>query len=332
MVQVVRWARRGRWEQMAQLARRRRVAGLGALLATACLLATIGSVLGATADSAAAGADVPAATYYLALGGSASVGFQPVIRHPHGWPTHTGYANDLVAAEHARWPDLTLVDLGCPGESTNTFINGGDRCHYGAGSQLQTALSFLSATPGTVLMTVDLGFNDVEPCLRHQVVDQACVDNAIATTRDQLTEILPMLRAAGGPDLHIIGVGHYDPFLGDALHGAPGLAFALQTIGVITRLNDTLRSTYAAEGIPMANVADAFEMNSAVPTTGPGIGTPPSTVPRDVARVCELTWMCTPSPFGPNPHPNDEGYRVISNAIAATIDDTLGVSAGGGTN
>ena len=42
-------------------------------------------------------------------------------------------------------------------------------------------------------------------------------------------------------------------------------------------------------------------------------------VPRNVARICALTWMCAPPPYGPNQHPNADGYRVISQAIETAL-------------
>jgi hypothetical protein len=65
----------------------------------------------------------------------------------------------------------------------------------------------------------------------------------------------------------------------------------------------------------MADVAGSFNTTSTDPTMMNGVGM----VPLDVARVCSLTWMCASKPYGPNQHPNDGGYRVISQAIAAAL-------------
>jgi lysophospholipase L1-like esterase len=50
-----------------------------------------------------------AQTYYLALGDSLAVGYQPTNG---GGPTDMGYADDLSK----RMPGLSLTKLGCPGE------------------------------------------------------------------------------------------------------------------------------------------------------------------------------------------------------------------------
>ena len=43
------------------------------------------------------------------------------------------------------------------------------------------------------------------------------------------------------------------------------------------------------------------------------------TIPLNVEKACELTWMCYPSPFGPDDHPNDAGYSFIAQAIEAEL-------------
>ena len=180
--------------------------------------------------------------YLLALGGSASVGFQPTLAHPHGQPTSSGYAEDLVPLEQQRWPGLTVVHLGCPGATTMTMLEGGGKCPYAEGSQLQAAEAFLRTHPTTALVTVDLGFNDLLSCLRHEVDDTSCVDEALATVHDQLSQILAGIKAAAPPDTLIVGLGHYDPYLGDYLRSSGGEAFAAESLAVMVRLDTTLRA------------------------------------------------------------------------------------------
>lgn len=282
--------------------------------AVAVGICAVGSFVGAVGvASSSAGAD-EGPHYYLALGGSDSVGLQPTAAIPHGQRTDDGYADDLLDSLRSRWDDLSLVQLGCPGETTETMLSGGDKCGYAAGSQLAAAVSFLHQHPSTVLVTVDVGFNDLVHCMGHHVVDPSCVSLALGNLRAQLPRIVAALRGAGGPDLHIIGVGHYDPYLAAYRDGPAGQAFASQSIDVITRLNDVLRSSYAEDAVPMAEVAAAFDMTDTTPTALAG-----SVVPRNVERTCTLTWECTPGPLGPNKHPNDDGYEVIGDAISAVL-------------
>ncbi len=282
-------------------------------LASCLLLALLAACTLVLAGPAAAAATAP--PFDLAVGGSGSVGFQPTLDHPHGAPTASGYADDLAAREAARWPGLTLVRVGCPGTTTLSMVGGGGHCSYRDGTQLRTALDFLRTHPSTTLVTVDLGFNDVVRCLHDMAVNTACIASGMAAVQSQLPQILAALREAAPAGTQIVGLGHYDPYLGDDLHGPAGHAFAQASLAVIDRLNDVMRAAYARAGIPMADVAGAFDLGDTSPVTVPGLGT----VPTDVARVCALTWMCTAPPMGPNQHPNDAGYRAIAGALAGAL-------------
>jgi lysophospholipase L1-like esterase len=281
------------------------------------VLGALGIVAGAWCASARAGAASLGPTYYVALGASDSVGYQPTLARPLGQRTDAGYADDVLAAERARWGDLELVQLGCPGATTSDVLDGGDVCHYSSGSQLAAAVSFLHQHPSTVLMTVDIGYNDVERCLARGVVDQACVNSALQIVRTQLPQILTALRNAGGPELEIIGVGHYDPYLSSYLSGPGGQTFADESLGAMGRLNDVMRDAYSAAGLPMANVAQAFDMSSTVPVPLANVGL----VPQNVERTCALTWRCAPPPLGPNRHPDAAGYKAIAESITDLVTD-----------
>ena len=286
--------------------------GLMVLVVTVLVLSA--AVLTGVAWPDRAGADAASVTgpaRYLALGGSASVGVQPTTLAPRGAPTDGGYADDLVAMEGGRWPGLVLTRLGCPGETTSTMLSGRDRCHRGRSSQLAEAVEFLRTDPSVRLVTVDLGFNDVRPCLRHRSVDTRCVAAGIDGLRRQLPVILSSLRSAAGPGVDIVGVGHYDPFLALAGQGAAGRSFAAASLEVIEQLDAALASIYARFSIPMAGVLQAFD---AVRT-----GAAHDAVSAEVSRTCLLTWMCARPPYGPNLHPNDRGYRLMASAIAAAL-------------
>jgi lysophospholipase L1-like esterase len=281
------------------------------------VLAVAGGAAATGAGAGGAGASpAPAPVeYYLDLGGSASVGFQPTAAHPDGQPTDSGYANDLLTIERARWPGLHLVELGCPGQTTGTFLNGGDPCRPAGQTQLSQAVAFLRTHPDTVLVTIDLGFNDIRRCLVLDTIDQACLTQGLDLIAQQLPPILATLRAAAGPSVRLVGVAHYDPYLGAYLQGGPALDFADDSVAAIAQLNDTLHAIYAAARVPVANVAQAFGMDQSKPEELAGVGD----VPRNVQRACALTWMCTSSSPQAKQHPNDAGYQVIAQAIAAAI-------------
>ncbi|MGH9093188.1 MAG: GDSL-type esterase/lipase family protein, partial [Acidimicrobiales bacterium] len=227
-----------------------------------------------------------------------------------------GYANDLLARERARWPGLQLVEVGCPGETAIAAVLGGGPCTYPTGSQLLTAVQFLQAhRSATVLVTVDLGFNDVRRCLDRRSIDPRCVPRALAGVRRVLPGALARLRAAGGRRMRIVGLEHPDPYVARFLGGRRGRHFATASLGVFRRLNRTLGAVYRHAGAPVANVPGVYGTASRRLTTLAGHGA----VPVGVARDCRFTWECPPGPFAGNLHPNARGYRAIARAVASAV-------------
>jgi lysophospholipase L1-like esterase len=291
--------------------RRTRLLVVTFVVATGVVLPAVG-----VASAGVVGADTHATGFYLDLGGSASVGVQPTVADPRGQRTPDGYSNDLVAFEAQRGVSLQLTELGCPGETTAAMINGGDHCYSSPSSQFSEALTFLrSHQSENGVVTIDIGFNDVRHCFHRGVVDETCVENQIDGLRQQLPTILTGLRNVSGPGVTFVGLGHYDPFLADALNGPGGQQFARETATAINSLNEALRSVYTNADVAMANVGTAFESHNVARVNMVGKGM----VAENVANTCELTWMCEAPPFGPNLHPNDAGYAAIAVAIESQL-------------
>jgi hypothetical protein len=267
--------------------------------------------------SARAGAEAPLSGFYLDLGASASVGFQPTASSPHGQPTTDGYANDVVAYEAARGVTLDLTELGCPGETTTTMINGADHCYHDDGSQLADAMAFLRAHDGEEgIVTIDLGFNDLRGCLHLGSARRpACVDARMDILQEQLPYILQSLQGVAGAGVSFVGVGFDDPYLADAITGRTGELFASHSETAMDQLNGALSAVYSAANIPMATVSSFFDVHDHSRVNLEGVGK----VPNNVASACELTWMCAPKPYGPNMHPNDAGYLKIASAIESEL-------------
>ncbi len=257
--------------------------------------------------------------FYLAVGASSSLGFQPTgIVHHDGRRTPDGYANDLVLLESFQGVALTLDQIGCPGETVQTILNTrvADHCYALPETQMTQAVSFLESNQSsTGLVTVDLGFNSIRLCLWPAVVNEACVNQAIAAVRVDMPKVLRELKGAAGPNVRFVGLEYYDPFLSRYFNGATGYADASASLVAMDRMNATLDQVYLNAGVSAANVPALFDsdVTSRVASTGRGV------VPENVAQACAMTWMCYAAPFGPDDHPNDAGYALIAQAIAAVL-------------
>ncbi len=300
------------------MVRRRKVcARILAILASALTILTL---VGTTNGSSAASATTISG-FYLDLGASVSVGIQPTAYHPSGFRTRQGFSNDLIAYEASRGISLSLTELGCPGETVTTMVNGQDGCYHAGDSQLADAITFLDAHHDqTGLVTIDLGFNSVVPCLRTAVVDPNCVQQSLARVGPQLTSILTVLKAAAGPRVTFVGMSFADPYVAKVTSGTSGRVHARASLEAISQLDQTLATIYQSQGIPMANVARVFHLRLTSPKAA-GSGT---RVLASVSTVCHLTWMCAAAPYGPNIHPNAAGYEAISDAIIAVLPPPFG--------
>jgi lysophospholipase L1-like esterase len=300
----------------------RRVATLVAL-ATAVVTATAPASTAATPASTAitlastarapAGHASPRTSYYLSLGDSLSQGVQP-DQAGASQPTEQGYPNQLYAALHVGDPGLRLVKLGCSGETTHTMIDGGI-CSYPAGSQLADAARFLRAHRGQVsLITIDIGANDPDSCITRPTIGAvtSCVTKTFPETVANLTKIMSTIRAAGGPQVRIIGMNYYVPELAEWRKGFLGQELARLSERLVVVYNRLLTSVYQKFGARVADVFDAFHSGDFTDQVRvPGIGT----LPRNVAAVCLWTWECAPAPRGPNEHARAIGYGVIALAF-----------------
>ena len=130
-----------------------------------------------------------------------------------------------------------------------------------------------------------------------------------------MTVAMAALRLVAGPATPIIGMNFYDPFLAFALFGPGGQQIADASLGVTSGVNDLVEQVYRTFGARVADVESGFQTFVTTPVTVPGLGE----LPLNVARVCQLLFMCVPPPVGPNDHPNDDGYRVIADAFQAEV-------------
>ena len=265
---------------------------LGAVLIT---------VLGLPFSASAAG------PYYLSLGDSLAAGFQP------NGVVDQGYADQLFAALKTKIPSLKLKKLGCFGETTVTMTSGGI-CSFSQGSQLAEAVAFLQLHKKSIaLITIDIGANDVN-CSISMPLDMRCITDASTAVETNLPSILTALRSAAGLGVPIVGMNYYDPYLAFWLQGEGGRAAATDSKQAFLTFNGTLEQIYKAAGSSVADVEGAFSTTDfATKVVSPDFGT----IPLNVARICQWTWMCAAG--GPDIHANTEGYGVITQAFLKAL-------------
>ncbi|MGH9047349.1 MAG: SGNH/GDSL hydrolase family protein, partial [Acidimicrobiales bacterium] len=210
--------------------------------------------------------------------------------------------------------------LGCSGETTTTFIQGGD-CPYVAGSQLAAAEAFLSSHVGQVaLVTIDIGGDDITGCASTKPpfpISSSCVAAAIATVSANLNTIGAGLRSAAGPSVPIIGMTYFDPFVVEWLSGSSGHTAAETSVNDLGQLNAALSSTYSSFGARVADVAGAFSTTDFTDL----VSSPYGTIPKNVALACSwLLVVCsTTSSVIVGVHPNAIGYGVVAGAFEAAL-------------
>ncbi len=254
-------------------------------------------------SASAAGLESPRG-YYLALGDSITYGFQPTKAKPGAGPSSfgTGFVDVFAKSLRKLSPEIEVVNYGCPGESTVTFVRGG--CPAFAdhmelhdkfrGSQLAAALSFLRAHPGDVSpITVTLYGNDWLPLLLDTCKGRvACVrkhaPSATASFGERLGAILQRLRdAAPGADIIVTGAWNPDP---------NGLA---ELKPVYRSLEASIVRAAAGPKVRVARMLPVFN--------------PSGSVQAQRTRLCALTFICAKG----DPHPTDAGYRAMADAVEA---------------
>jgi lysophospholipase L1-like esterase len=249
----------------------------------------------ATSTSAPSTADGSTAGWYLALGDSLAAGVQPGMADQRT----RGYAGPVLAELRKDQPGTALQNLGCPGETTTTMINGRS-CPYDKGNQLEEAVDFLAKNKGTTrLITLDIGANNVVSCAKGVTVDTACARTNTAVVSRELGTILAQLHTAA-PEVEIVVLSYYDPWLAAWQQGDAGRTAANQSRTVLKNLNDVIRMAAAKVGAKVADVEGAF-------ATSDTSGSPPV----NYQRICEWTWMCSQQDI----HANDQGYAAMAKAV-----------------
>jgi lysophospholipase L1-like esterase len=298
-----------------------------------CLAAAVS--LSALVFTSVAGASHVGKTY-LALGDSLAYGyhaaqFQSELEKGAVEPAtfNDGYVNDFGAVLKLTHPGLRVVNDGCPGETSETFINGSGVAGFCAGgptgspfpyaflhhpytrtSQLADALAILKENPNVSPITLDIGANDVLQFLASKcgfpstfTCSPAEIEAEFAHISANVFSILSQLRAAA-PKAQIVLIGLYNPY--PTVLPAPG--GDTTTAG----LNAALQKVAAA--VPDASFANPE------PAFNPSIlvsGTPET---ADLPAICAFTAMCPGGTFNPTSpsadiHPTKLGYGVMATIL-----------------
>jgi lysophospholipase L1-like esterase len=247
--------------------------------------------------------------YYVSLGDSYSVGYQPTIGATSGY---AGYA--------AKKLGMTLVNFGCGGATTTSILHTlgcPDVLRHTAGlrtypktTQIQAADAFLRAHRGQIgLLTVSISGNDVTSCAQ-SANPIPCVGAAVAGITQNVTQLVSDLRAAAGPKVPLIGLTYPDVILGSYVYPTnPGPASAqslaqLSVVAFKSLINPALSAAYATGNGQFVDVTSAS--GSYVPLTNTINTKTYGTIPAAVASVCQLTWFCQKG----NIHAKTSGYTL----------------------
>jgi hypothetical protein len=282
-------------------------------IAVATVVATV--LAGAPTAPAGTGDEV----FYVSLGDSLAVGYQP-----DAGPTRQGYVDVLWQSVRESIPELARRKLGCPGEESESLITGeGSLCEYAEGSQLNAAVAFLTSHPGqTAFITIDIGSNELlDRCLDFGtfVLDRACVEDLVPELEERVTTIVDSLRAEAGPDVPILGMTYYNPLLGLWGLVPQGRMRARTAQRGWAVFNAALVHAYEGAGAVVADVASTFRIDDFDDTAM----VDGRRVPINVALTCRWTWFCSEEFVG-DPHANDTGYRKIARTFERALEPLLG--------
>lgn len=278
----------------------------------------LSAVVGGFLASCGGGASAPPSQkYYVSLGDSYSVGYQP---SPAPAAT-SGYTAVVAAGTH-----LKLVNFGCGGATTTSILQTpGCNAPYGppaatgavaypGQSQAAAAEGFIRQHKGNVgLITVTIGGNDVTACAKN-ANPISCITGVLGELGPNVTTLAMDLRAAAGPGVPIIGLTYPDVILGGWVYppGTPNQSLATLSVTAFKSLiNPQLSKSYASAKAKFVDItADtgAYQPLSQTTTLAPY-----GTIPTAVAMVCQLTWYCQ---LG-NIHARTNGYQLIGQKVLA---------------
>jgi len=314
-------------------------------LIVCCVAAT--AVLGGLASAqAASAASLVTGSTYLALGDSLTYGyhakqFSEELKSKgfaEAKNYEEGFVNDFGATLKVLQPKLQIADLGCPGETTETFVNGpgapytGSYCAggptgspfplaflhkpYSHNTQMEEAEAILKENSNVSPITLDMGANDILQFLEHTcgfpstyTCSETQVLTEVAAVSGRVNAIAEKLHALD-PRATIVLVGQYNPY--PAVLPPPGADKSAAVYNIFL-------ANYASK-IPGAVFADPLtRFNPSSVTKGPET--------EDIPTICAYTAMCPGGVFNPaspeaDIHPTTLGYAVLAESISSLFGPT----------
>ncbi len=297
-------------------------------LALSVLIAGTGTALALVAVPGVGQAAKAPPKFYLSLGDSYSVGYQPVLGATPGYTA--------VVAKKTKYQ---LENFGCGGATTASILSAvgclesgfgpvaaTDAVPYPTTTQAQAALSFIAAHRGQVgLITVSIGGNDVTACAGAGSLSAilTCVeaaDTAITTNVGSLVSSLNAALSNAGDTAPVVGLTYPDVILGNWVYpvGATNQSLASESVLAFDDLiNPTLQSAYGAGNFVNVTQAPYKEATQGddTPLTSTMKVKPYGVIPDAVGEICKLTYFCSQG----NIHANDKGYKFIGQLVATHL-------------
>ncbi len=269
--------------------------------------------------------------YYLSLGDSYSIGYQPNAPGTGGTPGYTAYVAGKLK--------MDLENFGCGGATTTSILSSvgcfdpaaTNAVAYPTTTQEQGALDFIEAPAnfGLVkLVTVSIGGNDITGCVsagtESAIVTCVLTNAAAAEANIKILagDLSTALDANGDSSARIMGLTYPDVILGQYVN--PGGTLGQQLAGLSVTafdayVNPDFNAAYTSvtDG-SFVNVTKAkYKKATEGDSTPLGELTPLAPygkVPRAVWEICTITWYCQEQ----NIHANTLGYEFIGKLVTAT--------------
>ncbi len=278
------------------------------LIAAVAILATLATTLLAGPALRSALAAPNRLQEYLALGNSVAFGFNPLLDKSNA-DNFIGYPTPVAAALKE-----SLTNASCPGETSSHFISlaGSDNgcgayrgnfpLHVAYSSATQTQLEFadgfLQSHPMTLVVSIDIGANDlfvlVNGCAGQTVCIQSGLPGMLETLSTNLDTIYGHIRNLDGYRHQLVALTYYSLNYSDP-----------SGTGLISQVNKVVADrTLAWGGI----VADGFDAFAAASTAYGG----------DTCAA-GLRIVVMSSPLTCDIHPSPAGRDLLAQAIVNAL-------------